>query len=532
MHIVTLLGRKKDRFTDEDTGIFSPTVALALHSDLLDAKSLRILYTQDQHAQAKTTAHTINAIMPALRVELDLLADHDAFDPVSASTALMDVVSQWDQEAEYGFSLGTGTHVHMHLWFKLVECGYVNGTLLQIVNTSKSPLPPGMMGAQTFFAGRVNTLDLRLSRYEDVERRMLWRSDNEMQFLKNGIATLNESYNAMIEMIEKVGVNSQYPLLLTGPSGAGKTALAKRVYQLRHERHLVKGEWVAVNCATLSESHAMSVLFGHKKGAFTGADTSRSGLLAKANQGVLFLDEVACLPAQVQSMLLHALDTGEYYPMGSDRPVTSSFMLLCGTNEDLPTAVEEGRFRDDLLARLDTWHFQLPGLASRKEDIAPNLDFELRRFREESGAKVRFSPSARAAFLKFATSSDATWLRNFRDLRNAVVRMGTLSESGVITEQVVEQEVIRLSRQWGGACAEASVVIPSRLKEELMHLDYKMLEEVVRVCQASLRLTDAAKTLYQKGGGDCDIQNPASRLKNYLSRFGVDFEEVRAWSIG
>lgn len=529
MNIVSLLGRQKDRFAATDTGVFSPTIALALHAHVLGATALRILYEPAQQKDVEIVQGAIGRLVPGLTVHADKLAQHDAFDPVSASTALMDVVSQWDQDEAYAFSLGTGSHVHMYLWFKLVEAAYLNATLLQVVNTKKGAVSPLANGGQLFFAGRVTVMDMRLSRYEDIERRLMANLEDDSQFLKNGISTLNPQYNALIALIEQVGIRSDYPLLLTGQSGSGKTALAKRIYQLKRDRNTVKGGWVALNCATLTESHAMSVLFGHNKGAFTGAIASRDGLLAKARGGVLFLDEIGCLPHQVQSMLLHALETGEYYPMGSDTPSKSVFTLICGTNEDLAASVDEGLFREDLLARLDTWHFQLPGLAQRKEDIAPNVDFELRRLREEDGQRVKFTPAARKVFLDFATSVDAVWKRNFRDLRSALIRMATLSESGVITEVVVEQEVTRLTQQWQGVKVQSATQVPAQFKTTLPYIDYQTLCAVVEVCGRCARLTDAAKILYQNGDGEINGTNPASRLKNYLAKMSLSFETIKAW---
>ncbi len=153
----------------------------------------------------------------------------------------------------------------------------------------------------------------------------------------------------------------------------------------------------------------MSTLFGHVKGSFTGAMSERAGLLRKADGGVLFLDEIGELGLDEQAMLLRAIEEKTFLPVGSDREVKSDFQLLCGTNRELGAAVAAGRFREDLLARIDLWTFRLPGLAERTEDIEPNLEFELEAAARVTGARVTFNKEARERFLRFAVSPEAVW---------------------------------------------------------------------------------------------------------------------------
>src|SRR4029450_8433591 len=167
----------------------------------------------------------------------------------------------------------------------------------------------------------------------------------------------------------RVTVRSSAPILLLGPTGAGKSLLARRIYELKKTRRLVEGPFVEVNCATVRGDAAMSALFGHVKGAFTGAVRDRPGPLLSANGGLLFLDEVGELGLDEQAMLLRALEERRFVPLGSDREVTSDFQLIAGTNRDLADAVRAGRFRDDLLARINLWTFELPALSHRRVDI-------------------------------------------------------------------------------------------------------------------------------------------------------------------
>ncbi|WP_321419300.1 sigma 54-interacting transcriptional regulator [uncultured Desulfobacter sp.] len=265
------------------------------------------------------------------------------------------------------------------------------------------------------------------------------------------IETRNPSFNNLIEQIERVAINSVDPVLITGPTGAGKSRLARRVYELKKARRQLKGCFVEVNCATLRGDGAMSALFGHKKGSFTGATSDRDGLLKTADNGMLFLDEVGELGLDEQSMLLRAVEEKHFLPVGSDNEAHSDFQLICGTNRDLFQDVMEKRFREDLLSRINLWTFEMPGLNKRPEDIEPNLNYELDRFAERTKRHITFNKEARNRFLKFATAPEALWPANFRDLNGAVTRMATLAPGGRITGQVVKDEIHRLSVRWGSA---------------------------------------------------------------------------------
>ena len=198
-----------------------------------------------------------------------------------------------------------------------------------------------------------------------------------------------------------------------GPTGAGKSLLAKRIYELKKNRRAVEGSFVEANCATVRGDAAMSALFGHVKGAFTGAQKDRPGLLRAADKGVLFLDEVGELGLDEQAMLLRALEEKTFLPLGSDDEAHSDFQLIAGTNRDLLAAVRQGRFREDLLARINLWIFSLPGLRNRSEDIEPNLDFELDRFAEKAGRRVTFSREARGHIPGVCAFSHRQLVREF-----------------------------------------------------------------------------------------------------------------------
>ena len=172
-----------------------------------------------------------------------------------------------------------------------------------------------------------------------------------------------------------------------------------------------------------------------------------------ADGGILFLDEIGELGLDEQAVLLRAIEEKVFLPVGADKETSSNFQLIAGTNRDLAAKVREGRFREDLLARINLWTFHLPGLADRREDIEPNLDYELDKFARLEGTRVEFNKQARARFLSFAIAPSAKWSGNFRDLNAAVVRMATLAAGRRIDDAGVDEEIERLRRQWFSTAA-------------------------------------------------------------------------------
>jgi transcriptional regulatory protein RtcR len=321
-----------------------------------------------------------------------------------------------------------------------------------------------------------------------------------------------------------VAVRSRAPLLLCGPTGAGKSLLARRIYELKKSRHQLAGEFVDVNCATLRGEGAISTLFGHVKGAFTGAQNERAGLLRKADGGVVFLDEIGELGLDEQAMLLKAIEEKRFLPLGADKETATDFQLIAGTNRDLETQVRAGRFREDLLARINLWVFELPALRERREDIEPNLDYELDRHAEAQGHIVRFSAEARRAYLEFATAPGATWNGNFRELSASIARMATFAEGGRITLEVAQEEIARLRAGWRPRTSSAlEFLLPAA---DLDEFDRLQLEAVIAVCRQCATLAEAGRRLFAVSRGKRSVVNDSDRLKKYLRRFGLDWGAV------
>ncbi len=501
-----------------------PTVSLCQHQDLL-VDRLELIHGRAHTTLAQRVAEDVAQVSPETEVRRHVMDLTNAWDFEEVYAALHDFARTYpfDPDAEdYLVHITTGTHVAQICWFLLTEARVIPGRILQV--TPPRRWKDGDPGSHSI-------IDLDLSRYDRIATRFRAEQREGASFLKSGIETQSAAFNRMIARIEQVAIRSKAPILLTGPTGAGKSQLARRIYELKQARHQVKGPFVEVNCATLRGDGAMSALFGHVKGAFTGAMADRPGLLRAAHTGILFLDEIGELGLDEQAMILRAIEDKRFLPVGADREVASDFQLIAGTNRSLPAAVEAGRFREDLLARLNLWTFALPGLKERREDIAPNLAFELARHATTTGETVTFNKEARQTYLGFATSPDATWLANFRDLGASVTRMATLAPSGRINEEVVVEEIDRLRSAWQRSMSGPDEAILAEVlgADRLGHIDLfdqAQLAAVIRVCRRSKSLSAAGRTLFAASRAAKTSTNDADRLKKYLARFGLAWEAV------
>ncbi len=501
-----------------------PTVDICRQDDL-HIDRLVLLYPPDYQALLEQTVADIRVVSPDTQVDPIPLAFDDPWDFEEVYATLLDFALGYrfrtDRE-RYLVHMTTGTHVAQICWFLLTESRYLPSELLQA-----SPPPRGTdVGPHTI-------IDLDLSKYDRIARRFRRESEDAVSFLKSGIDTRNHAFNALIERIEKVAVVSSAPILLTGPTGAGKSQLARRIYALKQARRRLQGAFVEVNCATLRGDTASSTLFGHKKGAFTGAVADRPGLLRAADGGLLFLDEIGELGVDEQAMLLRALEERRFLPLGADREASSNFQLIAGTNRDLERSVSAGRFREDLLARINLWTFRLPGLADRREDIEPNLNYELERLAEAEGHRTSFNREALRKFLAFARSPGAAWRRNFRDFNAAVIRMATLAPGGRIDVPTVNEEIERLQASWQPVEAETSARdivarhLGSDVSSSLDRFDRVQLADVLKVCEQAASMSEAGRQLFSVSRTKRASTNDSDRLRKYLRRFGLSFEKIR-----
>jgi transcriptional regulatory protein RtcR len=506
-----------------------PTVSLGQQEDLLIDR-LEILCDERRFSKlAQRVQADLRAVSPETQVSVHDCFFDDPWDFESVYAGLHDFAHSYPFDVEnedYLIHITTGTHVAQICWFLLAEARFIPAKLLQ-----SSPPRNQKEGA----AGSYSIIDLNLARYDQIARRFAKANADTASFLKNGIQTRNPAFNRMIEQIERVALRSRAPILLMGPTGAGKSSLAKNIYALKKQRGQFNGPMVEVNCATLRGDGASSALFGHVRGAFTGAQNERAGLLKSADGGLLFLDEIGELGPDEQAMLLRAIEEKKFPPVGSDKDVQSDFQLIAGTNHNLATRVREGLFREDLFARLNLWTFDLPGLKQRSEDLEPNLDVELERYSQVHGERVSFNKEARRNYLQFAMSSSASWKGNFRDLSASVTRLATLAPQGRIDTQQVAEETARLHRLWGDADQAqdsqnedlVSQALGARAAE-IDLFDAAGLRVVLQVCRRSKSLSDAGRSLFSASRQHKTSGNDADRLKKYLARFGLEFKSLQA----
>ncbi|CAN5284627.1 RNA repair transcriptional activator RtcR [soil metagenome] len=508
-----------------------PTVALTQHEELV-IERFDLLYSGKHEALISQVAGDIEAVSPETKVVPHQLPIIDPWDFEDVFGCLFDFAKSYpfdtDKE-EYWVHITTGSHVVQICLFLMAEAHYFPGKLLQ-----SAPPRRQTVGEPGSYA----LIDLDLSKYDQIAQRFSHERVEGVAFLKSGIATRNARFNAMIDEIERVAIKSKAPILLMGPTGAGKSFLARRVFELKKVRHQLAGNFVEINCATLHGDGAASTLFGHIKGAFTGAASDRLGLLRSAHKGLLLLDEIGELGLDEQAMLLKAIEEKRFLPVGGDHEVQSDFQLIAGTNRDLAKEVVAGRFREDLYARINLWTYELPGLVDRSEDVEPNIDYLLAQFSAENRQMIRFNKEARDHYMRFAMSAEALWMGNFRDLSASVTRMATLADAGRITDAIVSVEIRRLKRLWHHYSASAISADNFRLEgllddaeiEKIDLFDVMQLRSVIDICRRSKSMSDAGRKLFAASRGAKTNPNDADRLKKYLAKFGLSWEKLSAES--
>ncbi len=237
----------------------------------------------------------------------------------------------------------------------------------------------------------------------------------------NGIIGNSSSMHACLDLLAQAA-HSEVNVLITGETGTGKEVFARAIHD---NSGRAENNFVVVDCTALPETLVESVLFGHEKGAFTGADRPQDGLIKQAHGGTLFLDEIGELPVAIQKAFLRVLQEHRYRPVGSKYELVSNFRLLAATNRDLERMVQEGTFRSDLLFRLRTLTIDLPSLSARKEDIKELAMFPMARVceRYQIGTKG-FSPEFLDALMAY------DWPGNVRELVNAIERSITAAYNG------------------------------------------------------------------------------------------------------
>ena len=313
---------------------------------------------------------------------------------------------------------------------------------------------------------------------------------------------------------------SEASVLLSGESGTGKELAAQAIHRFSDRS---EGPFVAVNIASLSEGLAESELFGHAQGAFTSADSARVGFLEQADQGTLFLDEVADIPLAIQIKLLRALEEGEVLPVGSNQRVKTSFRVIAATHRNLESLIKQGKFRHDLYFRLCTFQIDIPPLRKRVPDIRVLAEFFLERFVDrQTGMQHRLTAETVAELER------RPWYGNVRELRNAIEHAALRARGGTILPEdlpaAVSQSFLGMGEAPAGSEAEISLLLKQWAEAQLTDP-----EHAANVYEQLLALIEppVMEVALEKFHGQCA---PAARclglhrttLSKKLKQYGIE----------
>ncbi|QDV48284.1 sigma-54-dependent transcriptional regulator [Gimesia fumaroli] len=313
---------------------------------------------------------------------------------------------------------------------------------------------------------------------------------------------------------------SEASVLLSGESGTGKELAAQAIHRFSER---ASGPFVAVNIASLSENLAESELFGHAQGAFTGAESARVGFLEQADQGTLFLDEVADIPISIQIKLLRALEEGEVLPVGSNQRVKTSFRVIAATHRNLESLIKQGKFRHDLYFRLCTFQIEIPPLRKRVGDIRVLAEFFLERFVDlQTGMQHRLSSEA------IAELERRPWYGNVRELRNAIEHAALRARGGTILPEDLPSPVSKsfLGMDESEAGSDAQVATLLKQWAELQLTDPEQASDIYEKLLALVE-PPVMEIALEKFHGQCA---PAARclglhrttLSKKLKQYGIE----------
>lgn len=244
---------------------------------------------------------------------------------------------------------------------------------------------------------------------------------------KNIIAK-SEKMNTVLMQISRVA-ETDSTIFIYGESGTGKELIAKTIHLASHRK---ENPFVAINCAAIPETLLERELFGHEKGAFTGAYRNSSGLFLQADKGTIFLDEIGDMPLLTQAKLLRVLQESQFYPLGSEKPVSVNVRVIVATNKDLEAEIRKGLFREDLFYRIHVIPISIPPLRERKEDIPLLADHFLKKFSLEMKKDIKgISPATIRKLMAY------DWPGNVRELINTIEYAVVMTNSDIITDDMI-----------------------------------------------------------------------------------------------
>ena len=329
----------------------------------------------------------------------------------------------------------------------------------------------------------------RLLRHRDVVRENQWLRRELHREADGGemVAGKSQAMRRAIELARKVGPTPSTVLIL-GESGTGKELLARAVHRFAQTAKPTDGRFIAVNCAAIPHDLLENQLFGHRKGAFTGAEKDQAGVFAHAGAGTVFLDEIGELPPPTQAKLLRAIEQKEIFPVGANEPVRVGARVLAATNKDLAAEAAAGRFREDLFYRLNVVSICLPPLRERREDIPELVEFLLAKHTRAMGKRV-----AGVSHEAMKILAAHPWKGNVRELDNALQRAVILGDGPLVTPADLPPD---LGPPPGDPFAVDDLNIAVERFEKL-HIE-RMLRQAADKRDAAKRLGISLSSLYRK----------------------------------
>ncbi|MHB1561254.1 MAG: sigma-54-dependent transcriptional regulator [Isosphaeraceae bacterium] len=305
-------------------------------------------------------------------------------------------------------------------------------------STVKAAVTAMQAGASNYLMKPLDINELRTVADKASQSQRLQRSNIELQRQLNekfgfeGVIGSSPAMHSVVARLRQIAPTSA-SVLITGESGTGKELVAKALHVNSPRKNK---PFVPLNCAELGENVLESELFGHVKGAFTGADRDRIGRFQYANGGTLFLDEIGDMPVTIQVKLLRVLETGEIVRVGTNDPVKVNVRLISATNRDLADAIAEGKFRQDLFHRLKVVSVKLPPLRERRDDIPLLIDYFLKEFSSAHGKTIRgVTPAVRKVLLGYS------WPGNVRELRNVLESMVVMDSDGTLDSDDLTEDL-------------------------------------------------------------------------------------------
>ncbi|WP_422926202.1 sigma-54-dependent transcriptional regulator [Singulisphaera sp. PoT] len=365
-------------------------------------------------------------------------------------------------------------------------------------STVKTAVTAMQAGATTYLTKPLDISELRTVADKVSQTQRLARSNLELQRQLNerfgfeGVIGNSPAMHTIVARLRQIAPTSA-TVLITGESGTGKELVAKALHNNSPRRYK---PFVPLNCAALSENILESELFGHIRGAFTGADRERKGWFEHANGGTLFLDEVGDIPLSTQVKLLRALESGEIVRVGTSDPIKVNVRLISATNRDLNEAISTGAFRQDLFHRLKVVSVKLPPLRQRREDILLLIDFFMKEFSASHAKPVTsITPAARKALMAHP------WPGNVRELKNTIESMIVIDSDGILDVDDLTED-IQLSTT-AGAGEVATAANSGLVGRPLEEVEKYYIAETLKMTngnreEASKLLGIGERTLYRK----------------------------------